>query len=92
MYSTNSLFVENSQKSMKYFLNGIIKQIESESKVHQMKLVQLNIKLNFYSTCTYRRCKFKNDTESSSNCYDVIKRRTLAKFRTGNHCLQYRNG
>ena len=86
---TNPLLVENSQKPMNYFLNRIIKKMKSESKVHQMKLVQLNIKLNFYS-------KFTNDTRSSSNCYDVIKnmkhRRTLAKFRTGNHCLRIETG
>ena len=63
---TNPLLVENSQKPMNYFLNRIIKKMKPESKVHQMKLVQLNIKLNFYS-------KFTNDTRSSSNCYDVIK-------------------
>ena len=62
--------------------------IEKDSIAHQMKLIKMNTKLNFYS-------KFINNT-NSSDCYDLVKnmrhRRILAKFRVGNHNLQIEKG
>ena len=55
-----------------------------DSKAHQIKLIRMNTKLNFYS-------KFINYT-NGSDCYDLVKnmrhRRILAKFRVGKHNLQ----
>ena len=69
-------------------MSTLSSNIEKDSIAHQMKLIKMNTKLNFYS-------KFINNT-NSSDCYDLVKnmrhRRILAKFRVGNHNLQIENG
>ena len=74
--------------SLKQYVSTLFSNIEKDPKAHQMKLIKMNTKLIFYS-------KFINNI-NGSDCYDLAKnmrhRRTLAKFRVGNHNLQIEKG
>ena len=62
--------------------------IEHQSKIHQIKLINSNRKLDFYST-------LKNDTKYSSFLElisNVDHRKSAAKFRMGNHNLKIETG
>ena len=62
--------------------------IELQSKIHQIKLINSNRKLVFYST-------FKHDTKYSSFLELITNedhRKVTAKFRMGNHNLKIETG
>ena len=83
--STSFSITNKNPNSLKQYVSILPSDIEKDSKAHQMKLIKINTKLNFFS-------KFINNT-NSSDCFDLIKnmrhrRIMLAKFRVGNHNLQ----
>ena len=86
--STSFSITNKNSNSLKQYVSTLSSNIEKDSIAHQMKLIKMNTKLNFYS-------KFINNT-NSSDCYDLVKnmrhRRILAKFRVGNHNLQIEKG
>ena len=86
--STSFSITNKNPNSLKQYVSTLSSNIEKDSIAHQMKLIKMNTKLNFYS-------KFINNT-NSSDCYDLVKnmrhRRILAKFRVGNHNLQIEKG
>ena len=86
--STSFSITNKTPNSLKQYVSTLSSNIEKDSIAHQMKLIKMNTKLNFYS-------KFINNT-NSSDCYDLVKnmrhRRILAKFRVGNHNLQIEKG
>ena len=60
-----SITNKNPENSLKQYVSTLSSDIEKDSKAHQMKIIKMNTKLNFYS-------KFINCT-NSSDCYDLVK-------------------
>ena len=80
--NTNVNFKDKDDSSK--WLIDMKQNIEHQSKIHQIKLINSNRKLVFYST-------FKHDTKYSSFLELITNedhRKATAKFRMGNHNLK----
>ena len=63
--STSFSITNKNPNSLKQYLSTLSSNIEKDSKAHQIKLIKMNTKLNFYF-------KFINNT-NGSDCYDLVK-------------------
>ena len=83
--STSFSITNKNPNSLKQYVSTLSSNIEKDSFAHQMKLIKMNTKLNFYS-------KFINNT-NSSDCYDLVKNmRQFLPNLVGNHNLQIEKG